>query len=73
MKIQLSEISELFTLAEEKNLGTAHFGSGGNLSYGNREGPHFDAVIEKPTVYFDSKIIIENGRLNDKFIKLNHF
>jgi len=55
------------------NLGTVHFGSGGNLSYGNREGPHFDAVILNPTVYLDDTLIMKDGKFKNTYLKYNSF
>lgn len=50
-----SESPNPLSIVEEKNLGTVHFGHGGNKSYGNRIGPHFDAVIRYPTLELDGK------------------
>lgn len=63
------EVENKSSIIEEKNLGTVHFGHGGNLSYGNRKGPHFDSVILEPTVYLDDWLIMEKGILNKKYIK----
>ena len=57
-----SESSDPRSIVEEKNLGTAHFGHGGNTSYGNRTGPHFDAVIREPDLIIDDTLILSRGR-----------
>lgn len=64
------EVINKDSIIEEKNLGTIHFGQGSNLSYGHRAGPHFDCVILKPTVYFDSSLIMDRGVLNETYINL---
>jgi hypothetical protein len=61
------------SIIEEKNLGTMHFGCGGNLSYGKREGPHFDSVILCPSLVINDQIVIENGRFNKKFLNLDRY
>ncbi len=52
-------------LEDEKVLGTVHIALGNNKSMGgNVNVPiHVDGVIKKPTVYFDGKIIMKNGKL----------
>lgn len=52
-------------LEDEKVLGTVHIALGNNLSMGgNVNVPlHVDGVILKPTVYFDGKMIMRNGKL----------
>lgn len=52
-------------LEDEKVLGTIHFAFGNNLSFGgiNDVPFHVDGLVSKPTVYFDDKIIMEDGRL----------
>jgi len=52
-------------LEDEKVLGTVHLALGNNISMGgNVDVPiHLDGGITKPTVYFDSKAIMENGKL----------
>ncbi len=52
-------------LEDEKVLGTVHIALGNNKSMGgNISVPiHVDGVIKKPTVYFDGKIIMKNGKL----------
>ena len=49
----------------EKCLGTVHIAFGDNKSFGGlTESPiHKDGVIRRPTVYFDDRKIIENGRI----------
>jgi len=58
------------SIIEEKNLGTVHFGHGANFSYGNRKGPHFDAVIQLPTIIIDDLVVMKDGAFNKKYI--NH-
>lgn len=60
-KVKLSGI----LLEDEKKLGTVHIALGDNKSMGgNVNVPiHLDGVILKPTVYFDGKIIMQNGKL----------
>lgn len=52
-------------LEDEKVLGTVHIALGDNKSMGgNVNVPiHLDGVILKPTVYFDGKLIMQNGKL----------
>ncbi len=52
-------------LEDEKVLGTVHIALGNNISMGgNVNVPiHVDGVILKPTVYFDGKLIMKNGKL----------
>lgn len=47
-----------------------HFGCGGNESYGTRKGPHFDSVINNPTIFVDGKLIMDKGIFNKVYI--NH-
>ena len=56
------------SIVEEKNLGTVHFGHGGNLSYGNRVGKHLDGVLTKPTIKLDNTILMQEGKLNTSLI-----
>lgn len=51
-------------IVEEKKAGTIHFGHGGNAAYGGRTGPHFDCVIDAPTVFVDDKPFMKNGKFN---------
>lgn len=52
-------------LEDEKVLGTIHIAVGNNISMGgNVNVPiHLDGVVKKPTVYFDGKMIMKEGRL----------
>lgn len=52
-------------LEDEKVLGTIHFAFGNNLSFGGTNDVqfHVDGLVSKPTVYFDDKIIMEDGKL----------
>lgn len=52
-------------LNDEKAYGTCHFAFGDNLSIGgkNRSNVHLDGVVNKPTIYFDGKMIMKNGKL----------
>jgi leucyl aminopeptidase (aminopeptidase T) len=51
-------------LEDEKVLGTIHIAFGNNLAFGgrNKAGIHLDAVIRKPTVWLDDKLIIRKGK-----------
>jgi hypothetical protein len=53
------------TLIDEKILGTAHVGLGGNAAFGgpNRVGIHIDMVFRNPTIEVDSKMIMKRGTL----------
>ena len=57
----VSSVAELCSIIEEKNIGTAHIGNGGNKSYGKREGPHFDGVFAKPSITIGGNLIMEDG------------
>ncbi|MFH7882604.1 MAG: aminopeptidase [Candidatus Aenigmatarchaeota archaeon] len=52
-------------LNDEKAFGTCHVAFGDNKSIGGRNGSkvHLDGVIKKPTILFDSKLIMKNGKL----------
>lgn len=52
-------------ICDEKTLGTVHFAYGNNKHLGGENYclGHFDNVIVKPTVYFDGKKIMDNGKL----------
>jgi len=52
-------------LNDEKALGTCHVAFGDNKSIGgkNKSNVHIDGVIKKPTVWFDGKMAIKNGKL----------
>jgi leucyl aminopeptidase (aminopeptidase T) len=65
-----TQVDSPHSIVEEKNLGTVHFGAGGNFSYGNRKGPHFDSVIHSPTVWLDGVPIMQDGRFLETFLSL---
>jgi len=52
-------------LEDEKVMGTIHIALGDNKSMGGLVNVpiHLDGVVKKPTVYFDEKIIMKNGKL----------
>lgn len=52
-------------LEDEKVLGTVHFAFGNNISMGGTINVplHIDGLINKPTVYFDDKKVMEEGKL----------
>lgn len=52
-------------LEDEKVLGTAHIALGDNKSMGGKVNVpiHLDGVIKSPTVIFDGKLIMKNGKL----------
>jgi len=52
-------------LEDEKVLGTVHLALGNNITMGGKVNVpiHLDGVITKPTVYFDGKIVMKNGKL----------
>jgi len=52
-------------LEDEKVMGTVHIALGDNKSMGGSVGvaSHLDGLIKKPTVYFDNKIVMQNGKL----------
>ena len=58
--------SDATTIVEEKALGTAHFGHGGNLSFGKRVGDHADGVVSSPTVTVNGQMIMKDGKLSRK-------
>lgn len=51
-------------LEDEKVLGTIHVAFGNNLAFGgkNHARIHLDAVIRKPTVWLDDKLLIRKGK-----------
>jgi leucyl aminopeptidase (aminopeptidase T) len=51
-------------LEDEKVLGTIHVAFGNNLAFGgkNKANIHLDAVMRKPTVWLDDKLIISKGK-----------
>lgn len=60
-KVKLSGL----LLEDEKVMGTIHIALGDNKSMGgNVNVPiHLDGVVKKPTVFFDGKMIMKNGKL----------
>ncbi len=52
-------------LEDEKVLGTVHLALGNNITMGGTVSVpiHLDGVIKKPTVFFDGKIVMQNGKL----------
>jgi len=52
-------------LNDEKAYGTCHFAFGDNLSIGGRtrSNVHLDGVVNRPTIHFDGKIIMKDGKL----------
>lgn len=50
-------------IVEEKKLGTAHFGHGGNASYGKRIGFHLDGVVNCPTISVGDETIMKEGKI----------
>lgn len=50
-------------LNDEKIFGTCHvaFGDNKNIGGKNRSNVHLDGVINKPTIWFDDKLIMKNG------------
>ncbi len=53
------------TLEDEKVLGTCHIAFGSNFDFGGRvkSDVHWDAILLKPTVYFDDRKIMDEGDL----------
>ena len=57
-------------IAEDKKAnGTVHLAVGDNVSLGGdvRSEIHLDGVIERPTVYLDGEIVVEDGELGRQF------
>jgi len=52
-------------LQDEKVAGTCHIAFGNNKSYEGKiySKVHLDAILFKPTIWFDNKIVIRNGNL----------
>jgi leucyl aminopeptidase (aminopeptidase T) len=52
-------------LNDEKAYGTCHFAFGDNKSLGGKtqSNVHLDGVVNKPTIRFDDKLIMKDGRL----------
>jgi aminopeptidase len=51
-------------LEDEKVMGTCHIALGNNYSFGGKVNVpiHLDGIIKKPTIYFDDKEIMKNGK-----------
>jgi leucyl aminopeptidase (aminopeptidase T) len=51
-------------IVDEKVYGTCHFGIGASKHFGGKIecNGHSDHVIEKPTIYFDGKVIMKSGK-----------
>ena len=60
-KVKLSGV----LLEDEKVMGTIHIALGDNKSMGGKINVpiHLDGVVKKPTVYFDGKLVMKNGKL----------
>lgn len=52
-------------LEDEKVMGTCHVAVGNNKSFGGTcdVGIHIDGIIKSPTIYFDDKLIMQEGKL----------
>lgn len=52
-------------LEDEKVLGTVHIAFGNNLGFGGKNDAviHLDGVLREPSVWFDKKIVIEQGKI----------
>ncbi|MGB9771687.1 MAG: aminopeptidase [Candidatus Kapaibacteriota bacterium] len=52
-------------LEDEKVLGTIHIAFGNNLTMGGKikAKGHIDGIVTNPTVYFDDKLILKDGKL----------
>jgi leucyl aminopeptidase (aminopeptidase T) len=52
-------------LEDEKAFGTVHVAFGSNATFGGtvQAGVHLDGVITKPTMYFDGKLVMKDGKL----------
>lgn len=53
------------TLEDEKVMGTVHVGLGNNLSFEGKVdvSSHMDAVLFKPTLWIDDRVIIQDGEI----------
>jgi leucyl aminopeptidase (aminopeptidase T) len=53
------------TLEDEKSLGTCHLALGDNALFGGRTeaGIHLDGVLDKPTILFNDKAVMSQGKL----------
>jgi aminopeptidase len=51
-------------LEDEKVMGTCHFALGNNYSFGGKVMVpiHLDGIIKSPTIYFDDRMIMDEGR-----------
>ncbi len=60
-------------LEDEKVMGTCHIALGDNSTFGGRvrAGIHIDGIMLRPTVRFDGKVVMRDGRLLIK-TKTNH-
>lgn len=54
-------------LEDEKVLGTIHIAFGNNVGMGGKIAVklHIDGLVQKPTVYFDNFLVMDNGKLVD--------
>jgi leucyl aminopeptidase (aminopeptidase T) len=52
-------------LEDEKVMGTIHIAFGDNKSMGGsvRVASHLDGLVKRPTVWFDDRIVMEDGTL----------
>ncbi|MGQ9464506.1 MAG: aminopeptidase [bacterium] len=52
-------------LEDEKVIGTVHLAFGNNLGFGGKNDAriHLDGVIKKPSVWFDNKLVIKQGKI----------
>ena len=52
-------------ICDEKAYGTCHFGLGANIHFGGKVecNGHSDHVIEKPSIWFDGKLVMDKGKL----------
>ncbi len=52
-------------LLDEKVAGTCHIAFGNNVNYGGKINSkfHADAILLKPTIFFDGKLVMKNGKL----------
>jgi len=52
-------------LEDEKVMGTIHIAFGDNKSMGGsvRVASHLDGLVKRPTVWFDDRLVMEDGRL----------
>lgn len=57
------DLDDLNHIVEEKMLGTAHFGFGAAASFGDRQGYHFDGVINNPTLFVNEEQLLLDGKI----------